>query len=45
MQKKEEKIREYLKRLNMTEVFACLDEKDMAGLSFVTINEQVRDFA
>ena len=35
MQKKEEKIREYLKRLNMTEVFACLDEKDMAGLSFV----------
>lgn len=38
MQKKEEKIREYLKRLNMTEVFACLDEKDMAGLSFVNYN-------
>lgn len=35
MQKKEEKIREYLKRLNMAEVFACLDEKDMAGLSIV----------
>lgn len=35
MQKKEEKIREYLKRLNMTEIFACLDEKDIAGLSLV----------
>lgn len=35
MQKKEEKIREYLKRLNMMEIFACLDEKDIAGLSIV----------
>lgn len=35
MQKKEEKIRKYLKKLNMTEEFACLDEKDMASLSIV----------
>lgn len=35
MQKKEEKIREYLKRLNVMEVFTCLDEKDIAGLSLV----------
>lgn len=35
MQKKEEKIREYLKRLNMTKEFSCLDEKDIAGLSIV----------
>lgn len=35
MQKKEEKIRKYLEKLNMTEEFACLDENDMAGLSIV----------
>ena len=35
MQKKEEKIRKYLEKLNMTEEFACLDEKDMASLSIV----------
>lgn len=35
MQKKEEKIRKYPEKLNMTEEFACLDENDMAGLSIV----------
>lgn len=36
MQKKDEKIKEYLKLLNMMDVFACFDEKDMAGISLLS---------